>query len=90
LNLFSIRNKCKKTAGTIKKPIFSPVKKGWVKIFSTTDLQKAEIMRVVLEENGIPCVVINKKDSSYLTFGEIELYVQQEDSLNALRIIEQN
>ncbi len=29
----------------------------------------------MLEENNIPAFVMNKQDSSYLNFGEVEVYV---------------
>ncbi len=29
----------------------------------------------MLEENNIPVIVMNKQDSSYLNFGEIEIHV---------------
>jgi Putative prokaryotic signal transducing protein len=58
----------------------------WELIYQCSAAYKAEILKAVLEENEIPCVVVNKKDSSYL-FGEIELYVKQDDVLNAKQII---
>jgi hypothetical protein len=65
------------------------VNKGWTKIYHTNDLHLAEILKGALEENNILCVLINKKDSSYLSFGDIELYVKPEDVINALRIIKE-
>jgi hypothetical protein len=32
----------------------------------------------MLEENNIKVVLLNKQDSSYLMFGLVELYVQEE------------
>jgi hypothetical protein len=64
------------------------LKKGWIKIYQTTELHKVELIKAMLEENEIPNVVFNKKDSSYLSFGEIELFVQQEDAIKALHLIE--
>ena len=58
----------------------------WEAIYQCTTAYKAEILKAILEENEIPCVVINKKDSSYL-FGEIEIYVKQDNVLNAKQII---
>jgi hypothetical protein len=58
----------------------------WEKIFSTNTEYQAEILKALLEEENIECVIINKKDSSYLTFGEIELYVKPDDILKAKRI----
>lgn len=47
----------------------------WLKIFTTTKYPEASIVQGMLEENHIPVQVMNKQDSSYQSFGEIELYV---------------
>jgi len=60
--------------------------KNWVKIFSTSESYKAEILKGLLLENNIEAVIINKKDSAYL-FGELELYVRVDDVLKAKRIL---
>ncbi len=63
------------------------MEKGWEKIFSTAQPYQAEVAKQILEENGIQAVVINKKDSSYLAFGEAEVYVKQEDVIRAKQYI---
>lgn len=60
--------------------------KNWVKIFSTSESYKAEILKGLLLENNIEAIIINKKDSAYL-FGELELYVRVDNVLKAKRII---
>lgn len=52
----------------------------WVLIYSTDKSWQAEIAKQVLADNGIDAVVVNKKDSSYLTFGDAEVYVSEENS----------
>lgn len=52
----------------------------WVVIYSSDKPWQAEIAKQVLIENGIDAVVINKKDSSYLTFGDAEVYVAVENA----------
>jgi hypothetical protein len=47
----------------------------WFLLHTTQDLPEASIMKGMLEENGIQVLIINKQDSSYLNFGDIELYV---------------
>jgi hypothetical protein len=59
----------------------------WKLVYTSTDLYKIELIRGVLEGDGILSVEVNKKDSSYL-FGEIELYVQVNDVLKARQIID--
>jgi hypothetical protein len=63
------------------------MKQGWEKAFTTNELYRSEIARMVLEENGINSVVINKKDSAYGSFGDIEIYVHRKDVLNAINIL---
>ncbi|HYK46380.1 MAG TPA: DUF2007 domain-containing protein [Parafilimonas sp.] len=48
---------------------------GWFKLYSTKNYAEANILKGMLEENNIRAVILNKLDSSYLSFGEIELYV---------------
>jgi len=50
----------------------------WVSVYSTDKPWQAEIARQVLSENGVEAVVINKQDSSYHVFGDVELYVSRE------------
>jgi hypothetical protein len=47
----------------------------WKKIFSTRNYAEASIIQGLLEENEIPVQVLNKQDSSYVNFGDIEIYV---------------
>ena len=49
-----------------------------IKVFSTDNPNKAELSKQMLEENNINVVLLNKQDSSYLMFGLIELYVNNE------------
>jgi len=59
----------------------------WKLVYTSADLYKIELVRGVLEGEGILSVEVNKKDSSYL-FGDIELYVQVNDVLKARQIID--
>ena len=63
--------------------------KGWVVIYSDGLLAAVELRRVVLEEQGIPAIVLNKRDSSYL-FGFLELLVREEDAESAVKLIQSN
>lgn len=64
----------------------------WVKIYSASQVHKAEIVQAVLEDNMIKVFKINKRDSMHvhLTHGEIELYVDQENAIKANHIIAKN
>ncbi|MDD3738018.1 MAG: DUF2007 domain-containing protein [Lentimicrobiaceae bacterium] len=58
----------------------------WKMIYCTNQIVEVEIIKNILDENGIICVDINKMDSAYL-FGEIELYVQPEFEEKAKSLI---
>ncbi|MGH2623397.1 MAG: hypothetical protein ACRDE7_07010 [Sphingobacterium sp.] len=59
----------------------------WTKIRVYNQLIQAEIVKQMLLENHIPAVLLNKQDSSYL-FGVIELYVDLENQLEAVALID--
>lgn len=65
------------------------MEKGWSKIKTYLNPIEAEIVRLMLVENGIPAVVLNKQDSSY-HFGKIELLVQEENVDIAMQMIDDN
>ncbi|MCB0515846.1 MAG: DUF2007 domain-containing protein [Chitinophagales bacterium] len=65
----------------------SPQKSSWIKIYSSPQAYRIELARGILDENGIEGIVVNRQDSAYL-FGEIELYVKQENALRASHIIQ--
>jgi hypothetical protein len=47
----------------------------WYLLLKTHNPAEASIIQGVLEENSIPVQILNKRDSSYLNFGDIEVYV---------------
>jgi hypothetical protein len=51
------------------------MKQKWFLLYSTRNLPHASIIKGMLEENSVPVMLVNKQDSSYLNFGDIELYV---------------
>jgi len=61
-------------------------KEQWEKVFSTNAGYQAEILKALLEEENIVSIVVNKQDSSYLSFGEVEVYVKSEDILKAKQL----
>jgi len=58
----------------------------WVKIHVVSQEYEAEIVKGLLEEKDIDCVIVNKKDSAYL-FGEIEIFVDVGNAFLAKQII---
>ena len=49
--------------------------KNWYLLYSTRSLPEASIVKGMLEENNVPVILVNKQSSTYIIFGEIELYV---------------
>lgn len=57
-------------------------------VFKTFDsMIEAELIHLKLKESEIPSWILNKKDSAYQTFGEIELYIDKEDAELAQKAI---
>lgn len=65
------------------------MEKGWIKIQTYTDAIRGEIIKQMLEENGIPAVLLNKQDSSFM-FGKIDLFVNGANLEEASRLIKEN
>ena len=53
---------------------------------TTSNVIEAEMIKQMLETNGISAVILNKQDSSY-RFGQIELYVHELDVVAAQELI---
>ena len=64
--------------------------KNWIKVYSSNNPINAEIIKQMLEEHNINAVEMNQQDSSYNMFGNIQIYVQQEFSVKAKKLIEKN
>lgn len=60
----------------------------WIKIYSSAKPFKIELLKGFLKEQDIVAISINKQDSSYLAFGEIELFVDTKDVLQAKMLID--
>ncbi|WP_353136746.1 DUF2007 domain-containing protein [Pseudopedobacter sp.] len=61
----------------------------WVKIYTSQDFMKSEIVRQVLIDHEIEAVLMNKQDSSY-KFGFVEVYIHPDNFDKAIEIIIQN
>ena len=62
----------------------------WQKIFATRNPAEASIIQGRLEENHIAVQIMNKQDSSYLNFGDIELYVPGHLAETAKQLLAKN
>ena len=63
------------------------MEKNWVKIFTSADYYRSEIIKQVLTEHQIDTVLLNKQSSSHRAFGDVEVYIHQENFSNAIEIM---
>jgi len=59
----------------------------WICVYTTGQEYHAELVRGYLANENIEAVVLNKKDSAYVCFGYVEVYVQPEDENLAIELI---
>ena len=62
------------------------MEKGWIMIFTTSNLQEAEMIKGLLSEHDIAAVNLNKQSSAHL-IGDIEIYVKNTDVIRAKQLI---
>lgn len=65
------------------------MEEGWIKIYTSTDFFKSELVRQVLIDHTIEAIIINKQGFPY-QIGEVEVYIHEKDSIEALKIITGN
>ena len=67
--------------------------KDWKKIYSNNNLATAMMVTDLLIQNEVPAKLLDRKDSSYVFLGEIEVYVPN-DFVNiaqaVIKTIEEN
>jgi hypothetical protein len=63
------------------------MERDWVKIYTSSNYYRSEIVKQVLFEHQIASVLFNKQDLSHRTFGNIEVYIHQEDFSKAIELI---
>lgn len=61
----------------------------WVKIYTSNNFHKAELVRHVLIDHEIEAVLMNKQGFPY-QLGEVEVYIHQQDFDQAIEIIIKN
>jgi hypothetical protein len=62
---------------------------GWERIYSTDKPHLVSIVREILDENDIESVEVNKRDSVY-GFGDIEIFVKEQDAVPSRVLIQEN
>ena len=63
------------------------MEKNWIKIFTSPDFYQSEIVKQVLCEHHIDAVLLNKQASSHRNFGNVEVYIHQENFSNAIELM---
>jgi len=63
------------------------MEENWIKAFQSEQAIRAEIAREIFEQNEIPAVIVNKKDSSYPIFGMYEVHVLVSDLAKAQTLL---
>lgn len=61
----------------------------WIKIYTSSDFFKSELVRQVLIDHEIETIILNKQGFPY-RIGEVELYIHQNNFQKALEIIIEN
>jgi len=61
----------------------------WQSVFKDEQAYRVEIVKAVLQDNGLRPVVVNKKIAPY-DIGNLELLVAPDEVLKAIRIINQD
>ncbi len=62
---------------------------GWIKIYTSADFFKSELVRQVLIDNEIEAIIMNKQGFPY-RLGEVEVYIHEDNFQRALEIIIKN
>ena len=66
------------------------MQKGWQQIYFSDKMHLVKIVKAMLADNNIESFEVDRKDSSYITIGEVELYVKDTDVMRAKYLIEQH
>lgn len=62
------------------------MKDDWIKIYSSSDFYKCEIVRQVLIDYEINAVLFDKQGFPY-KIGDVEIYIHQKDYQKAIEVI---
>lgn len=61
----------------------------WLKVYTSSDFFKSELVRQVLIDNEIDAIIINKQGFPY-RIGEVEVYIHESNLEKAKAIISNN
>ena len=60
----------------------------WIRVFEDQNQIRAEIVKGVLEERGVPAIVLNKKETVYQLNGTFQVLVPNDQVISALQLIQ--
>lgn len=63
------------------------MKHQWIPIYWTQNLSNAFLLKNVLEENDITCIVLNQQSSFYPMIGDIKILVKPENVIKGKRML---
>ncbi len=63
------------------------MEKNWVKIYKSTNFYQSEFVKQMLIQHAIEAVLFNRQDSAYPFFGNVEVYVHNEDFNHAIELL---
>ena len=63
------------------------MEKGWKEVYTTAHEYKAEMAKEILENAGIKVVVLNQHDTAIQSFGNIIIYVAEENKTRAIELL---
>lgn len=59
----------------------------WVSVDQSLDEYSIRIKKIQLEDEGIPAIIFDQRDSSYNSFGYIYLKVHKQNKSKALKLL---
>lgn len=65
------------------------MEQGWIKIYTSHDFFKSEIVRQVLTDNQLDVILMDKQGFPY-RIGEVEVYIHPDNFNQAIEIIVKN
>ncbi|MFC2087092.1 putative signal transducing protein [Bacteroidota bacterium] len=65
------------------------MEKDWSLLYTTDKIYESEMLKDFLLSKNIKSIAINKQDSSYKSFGEVEIYVSNRDLNDAKKFLKQ-
>ena len=66
------------------------MEKDWVIVYTVDKSYKTQLALEILNEQSIQGVVIDKKDSAYLSFGDFEIYVNKKYETIARELLQKS